>query len=47
VEKALAEIKKCLVHEKIPKPSTECDYCKYRKAARDVQSEVVAANAKK
>lgn len=38
---ALKDIKKCLVNDKIPKPSTECDYCKYRKASRDVQAEVL------
>jgi len=39
VEKALKDIKKCLVSDKIPKPSPECDYCKYRKSTRDVQLE--------
>jgi CRISPR/Cas system-associated exonuclease Cas4 (RecB family) len=37
IEKALKEMKECLVSEKLPKPSAECDYCAYRKAARDVQ----------
>jgi hypothetical protein len=37
VIKSLNDIKKCLLNDKIPKPSPECDYCKYRKAARDVQ----------
>lgn len=41
VEKALSDIKKCLLNEKIPKPGPDCDYCKYRKAARDVQTEIV------
>ncbi len=40
VEKALIEMKKCLTSEKLPKPAAECDYCAYRKAARDVQLEV-------
>jgi len=39
VEKALINIKECLMAEKPPKPATECDYCAYRKAARDVQNE--------
>ena len=37
VEKALADMRKCLLAEKPPKPGTACDYCAYRKAARDVQ----------
>lgn len=37
VEKALTEMKQCLQTEALPKPSAECDYCAYRKAARDVQ----------
>lgn len=39
IEKALADIKECLMNEKIPKPATACEYCAYRKAARDVQQE--------
>ncbi|MCX6716100.1 MAG: PD-(D/E)XK nuclease family protein [Candidatus Taylorbacteria bacterium] len=34
---ALEDIKKCLMAEKPPKPAENCDYCNYRKAARDVQ----------
>ncbi|MFA6601532.1 MAG: PD-(D/E)XK nuclease family protein [Candidatus Paceibacterota bacterium] len=37
LEKALKDIKDCLNLAKPPKPSEDCDYCKYRKAARDVQ----------
>ena len=37
IEKALADIKKCLLLDKPPKPAPVCDYCNYRKAARDVQ----------
>ena len=37
VEKALSDIKTCLVGAKLPAPAPECDYCSYRKAARDVQ----------
>src|SRR3989344_171132 len=36
VEKSLADIKTCLVGAKLPAPAPECDYCSYRKAARDV-----------
>jgi CRISPR/Cas system-associated exonuclease Cas4 (RecB family) len=39
IEKAIADIKECLLLEKPPKPSATCDYCSYRKAARDVQGE--------
>jgi CRISPR/Cas system-associated exonuclease Cas4 (RecB family) len=38
IPKALSDIKKCLLNEKPPKAAPECDYCSYRKAARDVQA---------
>ncbi|MEI6305126.1 MAG: PD-(D/E)XK nuclease family protein [Candidatus Taylorbacteria bacterium] len=38
VEKALDDIRKCLMSKVMPKPATNCDYCSYRKSARDVQS---------
>lgn len=34
---ALKEMKRCLVSESLPEPSADCDFCSYRKAARDVQ----------
>lgn len=37
VERTLLDIKKCLDLDKPPKPAPVCDYCNYRKAARDVQ----------
>lgn len=37
VEKALTDIKACLMEEKPPVPAKSCDYCAYRKSARDVQ----------
>jgi len=37
VEKALTDMHACLMLEKPPKPAAVCDYCNYRKAARDVQ----------
>jgi CRISPR/Cas system-associated exonuclease Cas4 (RecB family) len=37
VDKAILDIKACLMSEKTPKPDKNCDYCNYRKAARDVQ----------
>jgi len=37
IAKSLADLKKCLLLDTPPKPSTTCDYCSYRKAARDVQ----------
>jgi len=39
VEKALVDLKACLLLPKPPKPAKVCDYCDYRKAARDVQQE--------
>lgn len=39
IEGALADIKSCLLQDKPPKPAAACDYCNYRKAARDVQNE--------
>ena len=38
VVKALTEMKACLLSDKVPKPVSTCDYCAYRKAARDVQT---------
>lgn len=38
VEKALTDMKECLMLPKPPKPGTNCDFCNYRKSARDVQS---------
>ena len=32
VEKTLSDIKKCLDGTELPKPSDECDYCRYREA---------------
>jgi RecB family exonuclease len=39
IDNALGDIKACLMDNKAPKPATTCDYCNYRKAARDVQNE--------
>lgn len=38
VDKTLPEIRKCLMQPKAPAPAKACDYCSYRKSARDVQS---------
>jgi CRISPR/Cas system-associated exonuclease Cas4 (RecB family) len=37
VENALSEAKECLDSEKLPSPDRRCEYCNYRKLARDVQ----------
>jgi CRISPR/Cas system-associated exonuclease Cas4 (RecB family) len=37
VEKTLTDLKACLMSDTIPEPAAVCDYCDYRKAARDVQ----------
>jgi len=39
IPETLKELKKCLLLEKAPKPAAECDYCRYRKASKDVQVE--------
>ena len=46
VEGTLMEIRTCLMNEKLPAPSPECDFCAYRKAARDVQTEKQATSKK-
>lgn len=38
IEPLLPKIKSCLMNEKPPKHASECDFCAYRKAARDVQA---------
>ncbi len=37
IEPALKDIRACLMNAKPPAAAKECDYCAYRKAARDVQ----------
>lgn len=37
IEGALKEIKKCLMSDEIPEMNHECDYCNYRKNARDAK----------
>lgn len=46
VEKTILNIKKCLDTDEIPPVGDHCDYCTYRKAARDVQQEFLNAKAK-
>ncbi|PIR05064.1 MAG: hypothetical protein COV57_01055 [Candidatus Liptonbacteria bacterium CG11_big_fil_rev_8_21_14_0_20_35_14] len=36
IEPTLSEIKKTLDSDKVPEASSECDYCTYRKAVKDV-----------
>jgi len=31
IEKAILDLKKCLLSEKVPPPAKECEYCEYRK----------------
>jgi CRISPR/Cas system-associated exonuclease Cas4 (RecB family) len=38
IEGALKDMKACLINPKLPAPAKACDYCSYRKAARDVQT---------
>ena len=35
VEKALQDVKQCLMSDKLPSASAECDFCTYRKAVQD------------
>jgi len=37
VEKTILDIKSCLMKNEIPKASEDCDYCKYRRAAREIE----------
>ncbi|MGC9605153.1 MAG: PD-(D/E)XK nuclease family protein [Minisyncoccia bacterium] len=37
VEETLTKLKTCLMSDTAPGPAAGCDYCDYRKAARDVQ----------
>ncbi|MES3030839.1 MAG: PD-(D/E)XK nuclease family protein [Patescibacteria group bacterium] len=37
IEPTLLEMKACLMSDTVPKPPESCDYCLYRRAARDVQ----------
>ena len=47
IEPLLPKMKACLMSEKPPKPEAGCDYCRYRKAARDVQEEQKGEGKKK
>ena len=37
IEKALLDIKECLMSNQIPNPGQDCDYCKYRRAVKDLE----------
>ena len=39
IDTVLLDIKKCLETNEVPAVGAECDFCSYRKAARDVQQE--------
>lgn len=39
VEKTLLDMRQCLSKDNPPKPNKDCDYCAYRKASRDAQTE--------
>lgn len=43
IEPTLSMIKVCLDSDDRPKPSPGCDFCAYRKAARDVQAKMAKA----
>ncbi len=37
IEKALLDIKECLMSDQIPNSGQDCDYCKYRQAVKDLE----------
>ena len=47
VDEVLPKIRECLESATPPKPASACDYCAYRKSARDVQQESKAVQGKK
>lgn len=46
IELILPKIKACLMSDIPPKTGDDCDFCAYRKSARDVQGELKEANTK-
>jgi len=42
IEKTLADIKTCLLSDKIPVPSKDCDYCKYRATTLKLENRGIA-----
>lgn len=47
IPSALADLKKCLMQERPPAPASACDYCSYRRAAKEIQLEHLGSIAKK
>lgn len=47
LEPVLVKIKETLMSDELPKPGADCDFCLYRKSARDVQMEVGKGRSKK
>lgn len=41
VDGTITKAKECLLSESIPQPSEDCDYCKYRLAAKKFESQIV------
>lgn len=37
VEQAILDIHKCLISDKIPESGSDCDYCKYKQAVKDLE----------
>jgi CRISPR/Cas system-associated exonuclease Cas4 (RecB family) len=40
IEDTLVRIKECLDNDAVPAPAADCEYCAYRRAARDAQTEM-------
>ncbi len=47
IEKTIVIIKKCLMDDRIPSPSKNCDYCAYRDAVLDVAPQKINNEIKK
>lgn len=39
IEKTIGDMRKCLMSNELPESGEDCDYCKYREAAREVESQ--------
>lgn len=38
IDKTILDLHKCLIGDKLPESGGDCDFCKYREAARDVEN---------
>lgn len=40
VEKTILDIHQCLMSDKLPQPSEDCDFCRYKQAVKEVEKDV-------